>query len=203
MSNVNRRRVTEAEALGEVDQTPTDDLRRKYERNLGPAMYIPETRLDDIRYEAYYDTAYPNTATEDAVTRAVDDAIAERVQRAAASHLEQAADLLQNEGAPKLIGPRGTPNALAKADAHLDELAAIRKELRSGKTPTAELADRYERVRKAMKARDGHALIALSNRATSLREKVADPKAAVSKTLSRMPLNMWRPLGVSAGNRTW
>lgn len=49
----NARRVTEAEALGEVDQTPTADLRRKYEQNVGPVSYIPETRYDDIRYDAY------------------------------------------------------------------------------------------------------------------------------------------------------
>ncbi len=195
----NARRVTEAEALGEVDQTPADDLRRKYEQTAGPAMYIPESRFDDIRLEAYYDTAYPNSHVERQTLAAVDRAIAERVQRAAASHLEQAAHLLENEGAPKLIGPRELPNALAKVDAHLDELAAIRKELRAGKTPTAELAARYERVRQAMQARDGHALVAVSNRATSLRERVADPKAAVARTLSRMPLNMWRPLGI----RNW
>ena len=127
----NARRVTEAEALGEVDQTPADDLRRKYEQTAGPAMYIPESRFDDIRLEAYYDTAYPNSHVERQTLAAVDRAIAERVQRAAASHLEQAAHLLENEGAPKLIGPRELPNALAKVDAHLDELAAIRKELRA------------------------------------------------------------------------
>lgn len=194
MSN-NARRVTEAEALGEADQTPTADLRRKYEQNVGPVSYIPETILDDIRLEARAAT-YRNSQEEQAVLAAVDKAIAERVQRAAASHLEQAAHLLENEGAPKVSGPRELPNTLAKADAHLDELAAIKRELREGKTPTAELADRYERVRKAMQNRDGHALVALSNRATSLKERVADPKAAVARTLSRMPANMWRPLGI-------
>ncbi|WP_448232594.1 hypothetical protein [Microbacterium lacticum] len=191
----NARRVTEAEAIGEVDQTPTNDLRRKYEQNVGPVSYIPETILDDLRLEARAAT-YRNSQEEQAVLAAVDKAIAERVQRAAASHLEQAAHLLENEGAPKLTGTRQTPNALAKADAHLDELAAIRKELREGKTPTAELAARYESVRSAMQARDGHALVALSSRATSLRDRLADPKAAVSKTLSYMPANMWRPLGI-------
>lgn len=200
MSNTNRRRVTEAEALGEadpgiVDQTP-NNLRRKYEQNVGPVQYIPETRLDDIRLEAYYGTAYPNSHVEEQTLAAVDRAIAERVQRAAASHLDQAAHLLETEGAPKLIGPRETPNALAKADAHLTELAAIRQELRAGKTSTAELAQRYEKVRKAMQNRDGHALVALSNKATSIKERVADPKAAVERTLSRMPLSMWRKLGV-------
>ncbi len=187
----------EDEAPGTVDQNP-DALRRKYEQNLGPVTYIPETRFDDIRLEAYYDTAYPNTATEEATTRAVDAAISERIQRASASHLEQAAHLLENEGAPKLIGPRETPNTLAKADAHLAELAAIKKELRDGKTPTAELAARYEKVRKTFErpGGDGHALVALSNKATSARERLADPKAAVSKTLSRMPYNLWRKLGV-------
>lgn len=194
----NARRVTEAEALGEVDQTPTDDLRRKYEQNVGPVSYIPETILDDIRLEARAAT-YRNSQEEHAVLAAVDKAIAERVQRAAASHLEQAAHLLENEGAPKLTGTRQTPNALAKADGHLEELAAIRKELHDGKTPTAELAARYEKVRRSLQNRDGHALVALSNRATSLRERLADPKAAVARTLSRMPLNMWRPLGI----RNW
>lgn len=195
MSNTNRRRVSEAEALGTVDQTP-NALRRKYEQNLGPVQYIPETKLDDIRLEAYYDTAFPNSHVEEQTLVAVDNAIADRVQRASASHLEQAAHLLENEGAPKVVGPRQTPNALAKADAHLDELAAIRKELRAGKTPVAELAARYEKVRMSMKNRDGHALVTLSNKATSLRDRVADPKAAVSKTLSRMPHNLWRPLGI-------
>lgn len=200
MSNENRRRVTEAEALGEadpgiVDQTP-NNLRRKYEQNVGPVQYIPETRLDDIRLEAYYDTAYPNTHVEEQTLAAVDKAIAERVQRAAAANLDHAAKLLENEGAPKLSGPREKPNTLAKADAHLAELAAIRKALREGKVPTAELADRYERVREAMQNRDGHALVALSNKATSIKERVADPKASVSTTLSRMPLTMWRPLGI-------
>lgn len=198
----NARRVTEAEAIGEADQNP-DPLRRKYERNLGPVTYIPETRYDDIRLEAYYDTAYPNSYVEEQTLAAVDRAILERVQGAAAVHLEQAAKLLENEGAPKLTGPREQPNALAKADAHLDELAAIKRELREGKTPTAELAARYEKVRMAMQKRDGHALVALSNRAASLKERIADPKAAVSKTLSHMPLSTWRPLGISAGNRTW
>lgn len=191
----NARRVTEAEALGEADQTPTADLRRKYEQNVGPVSYISETILDDIRLEARAAT-YRNSQEEQAVLAAVDKAIAERVQRAAASHLEQAAHLLENEGAPKLTGTRQTPNALAKADAHLDELAAIKRELRDGKTPTAELADRYEKVRMALQNRDGHALVALSNRATSLKDRIADPKAAVARTLSRMPANMWRPLGI-------
>lgn len=191
----NARRVTEAEALGEVEQTPTNDLRRKYEQNVGPVSYIPETILDDIRLEARAAT-YRNSQEEQAVLAAVDNAIAERVQRAAASHLEQAAHLLENEGAPKLTGTRQTPNALAKADAHLDELAAIKRELREGKSSTAELAARYEKVRMALQNRDGHALVALSNRATSLRDRIADPKAAVARTLSRMPANMWRPLGI-------
>lgn len=207
MSKENRRRVTEAEALGKVDpgavdQTVTDELRRKYEQNIGPVTYIPADQFDRIRLEAR-DATYRNSQEEAAVIRAVDDAIAERIQRASASHVEQAARLLENEGAPKMTSPRQTPNALAKADGHLAELAAIRKELRAGKTPVAELAARYERVRMAIHNRDGHALVALSNRATSMREKVADPKAAVSKTLSRMPLSMWRPLGISAGNHTW
>lgn len=191
----NARRVTEAEALGEVEQTPAADLRRKYEQNVGPVSYISETILDDIRLEARAAT-YRNSQEEQAVLAAVDKAIAERVQRAAASHLEQAAHLLENEGAPKLTGARQTPNALAKADGHLDELAAIRKELRDGKTPTAELAARYEKVRMALQSRDGHALVALSYRATSLKDRIADPKAAVARTLSRMPANMWRPLGI-------
>lgn len=191
----NARRVTEAEALGEADQTPTADLRRKYEQNVGPVSYISETILDDIRLEARAAT-YRNSQEEQAVLAAVDKAIAERVQRAAASHLEQAAHLLENEGAPKVSGPRELPNTLAKADGHLEELAAIRKELRDGKVPTAELAARYEKVRMALQDRDGHALVALSNRATSLKERVADPKSAVARTLSRMPANMWRPLGI-------
>ena len=199
---VNARRVSEAEALGEVDQTP-DPLRRKYERNLGPVTNIPESRYDDIRLEAYYDTAYPSSYVEEQTLAAVDRAISERIQGAAAVHLEQAAKLLENEGTPKLTGPREQPNALAKADAHLAELAAIKRELRDGKTSVAELADRYERVRQQMQARDGHALVALSNKATSLKERVADPKASVSKTLSHMPLSTWRPLGISAGNRVW
>ena len=198
---VNARRVTEAEALGEVEQTP--DPRRKYEQSAGPMQYIPETRLDDIRLEAYYDTAYPNSYVEEQTLAAVDQAIAERVQVLAQRTLEQAAKLLEDDGAPKLSGPRERPNALAKADAHLAELAAIKRELREGKTSTAELADRYERVRERMQARDGHALVALANRATSLRERVADPKAAVGKAYSVTPLSQWRALGISAGNRNW
>jgi hypothetical protein len=196
MSTINRRRVTEAEALGEVDQTPDESLRSKYETTRGPVTFIPETKLDDIRLEAYYDTAYPNSHVEEQTLAALDRAIAERVQRAAQSALERAADLLQNEGAPKTVGPRQTPNALAKADAHLAELAAIRQELRDGKTPTAELAARYEKVRMALQNRDGHGLVVLNKKATSLREKLADPKAAVAKTLSLMPLSAWRPLGI-------
>lgn len=198
MSNPIRRRVSATEEPDDFreDEPTVDQARRKYEPTLGPMQYIPETRLDDIRLEAYYDTAYPNSYVEEQTLAAVDRAIAERVQMLAQRTLEQAAKLLEDDGAPKLSGPRELPNTLAKADAHLDELAAIKRELRDGKVPTTELAARYERVRKAMATRDGRSLVALANRATSLRERVADPKAAVGKAYSVTPLSLWRSLGV-------
>lgn len=203
MASKNARRVTEAEALGETAPTSPDDLRNKYTGSTYLDVRIPETILDDIRLEAHFETAYPNSQVEAHILAAVDAAISERVQRAAYSALEQTRHLLQTEGVPGMVGPRQTPNALAKADAHLSEIAAIRRDLRDGKASTADLAERFERVRMKVQNTDGNSLVAVSNRATSLRTKVADPKAAIGRTLSLMPRSTWRPLGISAGNRVW
>lgn len=190
----NARRVTEAEALGEVDQT--SNLSKKYSPSLCPILYIPPTILDDIRIEAHFGSTYRNSHEEEQVLRAVDDAISKRVQRAAYANAERAMHLLETEEKPAMVGPRSKPNALARAKGHLEELSKIRSELRRGKTPTADLAERYEKVRMAIQNGDGHSLVVLNSKATSLRDKLADPAAAVSRTLSLMPASAWRPLGI-------
>jgi len=191
----NARRVTEAEALGIVDQTPTDALRKKYEASAYFDVRIPEDQFDRIRLEAR-EATYRNTQEEEATVAAVDQAIFSRIQEAERHTLAQAGHLLEQDATRRYMGPREQPNALQRAENHLSELAAIRQELRDGKTPTAELAARYERVRMAVQSRDGASLVALSDRASKLREKVADPLGSAQRTLNRMPLNMWRPLGI-------
>lgn len=192
----NARRVTEAEALGE-----TEPVRNKYEPRPFIDIRIPADQFDRIRHEAYYETAYTSSHEEDQTLRAVDDAIFARIRQTEQLNLEKAAALLDNEGqartpvAETSLGPRSRPNAFARADAHLAELAAIKRELRDGKTPVGDLADRFEKVRMAMR-RDGNSLVVLSDKATKLRATLADPAAHAAKLLTYMNRDGWRPLGV-------
>lgn len=181
-----------------ASEEPDDDrepVRNKYAPKPFIDVRIPAEKYDAIRMEAYYGTAYPNTATEEQVLHAVDAEIFRRVQESEVRTLERAADLLSTEGKPALVGARNKPNALLRAQEHLDELSKIRSELRQGKTATADLAARYERVRKAM-GQDGRSLVALSDKATKLRETVADPWGYSQKLLTSFQLGDWRPLGI-------
>lgn len=195
------RRVTEAEALGET--TTADDqatLRQRYE----PAYFdirIPEDQLDRIRLEAR-EATYRNSQDEAATIDAVDRAVFDRVRDSEHYNLQAAARLVEREeraankeGSTELIG-----NAIQRAEALRGELSILRDELAVGRKPTAELAERYDRIRREIRqptgAGVGRNLVALADRAEGAREKIADPIATVQHTLSRMPMTMWRPLGV-------
>lgn len=195
MSN-NARRVSEAEAMGDVEP-----VRNKYEPRPFIDIRIPADQYDRIRHEAYYETRYTSSHEEEETLRAVDDAIFSRIRQTEQLSLERAAALLDSEGqartpvAETSLGPRSRPNAFARADAHLAELAAIKRELREGKTNLGDLADRFEKVRARMR-QDGPSLVVLSDKANKIRGELADPAARAAKLLTRMHRDGWRPLGV-------
>lgn len=192
------RRVSEAEALGET----TDDqatLRKRYEPTYID-IRIPEDQFDRIRLEAR-EATYRNSQDEVATIDAVDRAVFDRVRASEHGHLELAARLVTNEdraahkeGSTELLG-----NTIQRAEELHRELLDLRDELAVGRKPTAELAAQYDRIRMEVQQRQGRKLIALSDKAESLREKIVDPVAAVQKTLSAMPMSIWRPLGI----RSW
>lgn len=198
MSN-NARRVTEAEALGESEPVNQDEpLRSRYgAETRGPAVYISGDIYDRIRLEAR-ESAYPNSQAEAATIAEVDRRIFERIQGHERRTIDQAEHLIAAEDHRAVNARTNEPtrNAIQRAEAHVTALLDLRDELGTGRKSTAELADQYTRIKTAITVRDGHALVALRDKAEGLRRKVADPVAAAQRTLTRMPANLWRPLGV-------
>lgn len=202
MTNI--KRVSESEALGEVEttdqpDTPATTLRTKYsgsDTGSRVIVNIPADQLTRIRLEAR-EAEYGNRQSEEQVLSAVDEAVFERVRPIERLNLDRATSLIDSEGTAARSANLGRPNVLQRAADHRAELASIRKELRDGRTPVAELADRYEKVRRAVHQRDGRALIEIANQADRLREKIDDPLKAAEHTLSMMPVTTWRPLGIA------
>lgn len=199
------RRVSESEALGETtaeDQTETN-LRKRYEPTYID-IRIPEDQFDRIRLEAR-EATYRNSQDEAATIEAVDRAIFDRVRESEQFNLSAAARLVEAEertahkhGSTELVG-----NTIQRAEAMRRELLDLRDELAVGRKPTAELAERYERIRMAVQQPTGSGvgrkLLALVEKAEGTRVKIADPVASAQATLSRMPITLWRPLGI----RSW
>lgn len=158
--------------------------------------YIPEGIFDRIRAEART-AKYGNTLEERETIAAVDQAIFDRVRPLEMLAIDQAKALLANtEPGQRNASGQPVSNPVQVIEGHLTELDAIRDALREGKVSTAELAERYSKVRRAVEHGDGHAIVARAREAKSLAERLSDPMRHVQKVLHKMPLGNWRPLGI-------
>ncbi|MCM3503023.1 hypothetical protein M3667_14215 [Microbacterium sp. P26] len=161
--------------------------------------YIPEGIFDRIRAEART-AKYDNTVQERETIAAVDQAIFDRVRPLEMLAIDRAKALIEDTE-PGQRNANGQPvgNPVQVIEGHLAELDAIRFALREGKASTAELAERYKKVQRAVQHGDGHAIVARAREAKSLSGRLSDPLGHVQKVLHKMPLGNWRPLGI----RNW
>lgn len=192
------RRVTEAEALGQAGEVNQEGpLLSRYAASRGPAVYIADGMYENLRLAAR-EAAYPNSQAEADTVAEVDRRVFERIQGHERRTIDQAEHLIASEDRRAINARTNEParNAIQRAEAHVSALLDLREELKAGRKSTAELADQYTRIKNAITTRDGHALLVVRDKAESLRRRVADPVAAAQRTLTRMPANLWRPLGV-------
>ena len=191
------RRVTEAEALGEATSAADQDsLTRRYTPDTYFDARIEKGIFDRIRVEAR-EASYRNSDDEARTIAAVEKAIYDRVQDHERVLLGQADRTLDMEE-PR-SGNAPAQSAIARAQNHMSALSDIRRELadRDSAVSTAELADRFERIRAAIANRDGHSLVVVAKNARTLRGRLADPYSSVQdRVLPLMPRTAWRPLGI-------
>lgn len=194
-----RRKVTEAEAMGEVapDEVaePQQVLRNRYTTR-GPLVTVAPDMFDRIRLEAYYESRYGNTHTEQQTVQAVDEAIFKRVREFEQITLNHAAATLDKEDV-KARTPEHRPNTLQRAERHRHALMKLRDEIARGEVSTAELADQFGKIQRAVKTRDGASLLALSDRARSQAARLADPYGRTQAVVAKMPIQNWVSLGVA------
>ncbi|PXA68534.1 hypothetical protein [Cryobacterium arcticum] len=144
---------------------------------------VAEDALDAPRIAAR-NASYPNSEVERRTIAAVDDEVFDRVRP-----MEQVIAAQAEEHVSR--GRTSVEGAFAL----LRELEAVRDDLRRGQD-TAELTRRYTKLRHEVDRMQGLQQ-SYGRSAASLRAKIADPIAAVQKTLSMMPRENFRPIDLS------
>jgi hypothetical protein len=187
------KKITEAEAMGQVDPGIVDQSGPIKYRDVGGSLVtqVGPNQLDGPRYSARTAT-YANSNEEREIVNAYDRAAFERVRVLEQFMVGQADAFVAKVTQPN---PRtNAPSVIGAADTLVSELHEVLKELERG-TPASELAERFS----ALQNEARHALfpkIARYQRdieGTHL-PNMEDPYAKAQDVIAVMPFSSFRPL---------